>query len=83
MNEGGAMTCPKCGEDKVAITHEGKSFSVCPSCEIPERMCTWCNLRMKKKLVGNGRYVHYICPKCVFQHTSKYTVSSPITSPNT
>jgi hypothetical protein len=27
---------------------------------------------MSKKLVGNGKFLHYLCPKCIFQHTSKF-----------
>jgi hypothetical protein len=26
---------------------------------------------MTKRLVGGGAYIHYTCPKCIFQHTSK------------
>jgi hypothetical protein len=26
---------------------------------------------MLKRLVGGGLYVHYTCPKCIFQHTAK------------
>jgi len=26
---------------------------------------------MTKRLVADGRFVHYTCPKCVFQHTTK------------
>jgi hypothetical protein len=26
---------------------------------------------MKKRLVGGKRFVHYTCPKCIFQHTIK------------
>jgi hypothetical protein len=26
---------------------------------------------MNKRLVGDGQYLHYTCPKCVFQHTTK------------
>jgi len=74
------MTCEKCGASTVAVTTEEKTSNVCPSCDIPNRMCTWCQLAMIKKLVGNGRYIHYICPKCVFQHTSKYP---PVSAPNT
>ena len=29
---------------------------------------------MNKRLVGDGRYLHYTCPKCVFQHTMKREV---------
>jgi phage FluMu protein Com len=39
--------------------------------EIPDRNCTWCKVPMAKRLVGGGAYIHYTCPKCVFQHTSK------------
>jgi len=28
---------------------------------------------MSKRLVGNGKYLHYICPKCRFQHTAKFS----------
>lgn len=39
--------------------------------ELPDRLCTWCRVLMKKRLVGGKQFVHYTCPKCVFQHTSK------------
>jgi hypothetical protein len=26
---------------------------------------------MKKRLVGGKQFVHYTCPKCVFQHTTR------------
>lgn len=26
---------------------------------------------MHKRLVGGGQFIHYTCPKCIFQHTSK------------
>ena len=39
--------------------------------EIPDRLCTWCKVPMQKRLVGGGAFIHYTCPKCVFQHTSK------------
>ncbi len=39
--------------------------------DIPDRDCTWCKVPMKKRLVGGGAYIHYTCPRCVFQHTSK------------
>jgi len=38
---------------------------------IPDRQCTWCKVPMKKRLVGGGLYIHYTCPKCVFQHATK------------
>lgn len=39
--------------------------------ELPDRLCTWCKVPMKKRLVGGAQFVHYTCPKCVFQHTTK------------
>lgn len=39
--------------------------------EIPDRLCTWCKVTMKKRLVGGGQFIHYTCPKCIFQHTTK------------
>ncbi|MDF0645375.1 MAG: hypothetical protein P0111_15195 [Nitrospira sp.] len=39
--------------------------------ELPERLCTWCKIAMKKRVVGGGQFVHYTCPKCIFQHTSR------------
>ncbi len=39
--------------------------------EIPDRNCTWCKIPMMKRLVGGGQFIHYTCPKCIFQHTSK------------
>ena len=38
---------------------------------IPDRLCTWCKVPMTKRLVGDGQYLHYTCPKCVFQHAMK------------
>lgn len=38
---------------------------------IPDRACAWCKVPMTKRLVGGGLYIHYTCPKCIFQHTSK------------
>ena len=26
---------------------------------------------MKKRLVGGNQFIHYTCPRCVFQHTSR------------
>jgi hypothetical protein len=37
--------------------------------ELPDRLCTWCRVPMKKRLVGGKKFVHYTCPKCIFQHT--------------
>jgi hypothetical protein len=39
--------------------------------EAPDRLCTWCKVVMTKRLVAGGQFVHYTCPKCVFQHTTK------------
>ena len=39
--------------------------------EIPERLCTWCKVPMTKRLVGGGQFIHYTCPKCIFQHTAR------------
>lgn len=39
--------------------------------EIPDRLCTWCKVPMRKRLVGGGQFIHYTCPKCIFQHSSK------------
>jgi hypothetical protein len=38
---------------------------------LPDRLCTWCKVSMKKRLVGGAQFVHYTCPKCVFQHTTR------------
>jgi hypothetical protein len=39
--------------------------------ELPDRLCTWCNVLMKKRLVGGDQFIHYTCPKCIFQHTTR------------
>jgi hypothetical protein len=39
--------------------------------DIPDRLCTWCKVPMIKRIVGDGQYLHYTCPKCVFQHAMK------------
>ena len=39
--------------------------------DIPDRLCTWCKVPMRKRLVGGGQFIHYTCPKCIFQHTTK------------
>ena len=38
---------------------------------IADRLCTWCKVPMMKRLVAGGKFIHYTCPKCIFQHTSK------------
>jgi hypothetical protein len=40
-----------------------------PMADLPDRLCTWCKVPMQKRLVASGQFVHYTCPKCVFQHT--------------
>jgi hypothetical protein len=67
--------CPKCGTLTVPVILEGTMMAVCTICDTPDRVCTWCKVPMTKKLVGNGKFLHYICPKCVFQHTSKFAAS--------
>jgi hypothetical protein len=39
--------------------------------DIPDRLCTWCKVPMRKRLVAGGQFIHYTCPKCIFQHTTK------------
>lgn len=39
--------------------------------DLPDRLCTWCKVTMTKRMVAGGRFIHYTCPKCVFQHTTK------------
>lgn len=41
------------------------------SADLPDRLCTWCGVAMKKRLVGGKQFVHYTCPKCIFQHTTR------------
>lgn len=69
------MTCKKCGGPTVSLSRDGTTTALCTSCDTPNRLCTWCKVPMTKKLVGNGSFLHYLCPKCVFQHTSKYIPS--------
>lgn len=38
---------------------------------LPDRLCTWCKVPMNKRLVGGKQFIHYTCPKCVFQHTTR------------
>lgn len=47
--------------------------------DIPDRLCTWCKVTMSKRLVGSGQFIHYTCPKCVFQHSTRRTPKSPAT----
>jgi len=46
-----------------------------PESELPDRLCAWCKINMSKRLVGEGRFIHYTCPQCIFQHTSKREAS--------
>lgn len=39
--------------------------------ELPDRLCTWCKVLMRKRLVGGNQFIHYTCPKCIFQHTTR------------
>ena len=39
--------------------------------ELPDRLCTWCKVPMNKRLVASGQFIHYTCPKCIFQHTTR------------
>ncbi len=48
-----------------------------PSGDLPDRLCTWCRVSMKKRLVGGMQFVHYTCPKCVFQHTTRLGQKPP------
>jgi hypothetical protein len=41
------------------------------SAGIPDRLCTWCKVPMRKRLVASGQFIHYTCPKCIFQHTTR------------
>lgn len=43
---------------------------------LPDRDCTWCKIPMRKRLVGEGRFIHYTCPECIFQHTAKFSEAS-------
>jgi hypothetical protein len=54
-------------------TSTPKSAATAPTAELPDRLCTWCKVAMTKRLVAGGQFVHYTCPKCVFQHTTKRT----------
>ena len=41
------------------------------STDLPDRLCTWCKVLMRKRLVASGQFIHYTCPKCIFQHTMR------------
>ncbi len=58
----------------VAMTsspHNQPDQSAAALADVPDRNCTWCKVLMRKRLVGGGQYIHYTCPKCIFQHTTK------------
>jgi hypothetical protein len=55
------------GENAFAMT----AGSEAASADLPERLCTWCKVPMKKRLVASGQFIHYTCPKCIFQHTMR------------
>ena len=44
-----------------------------PETDLPDRQCSWCQVTMMKRLVAEGRFIHYTCPSCLFQHTGKYS----------
>jgi hypothetical protein len=48
-----------------------------PSADLPDRLCTWCQVTMKKRFVGGKQFVHYTCPKCIFQHTTRLDQPPP------
>lgn len=52
------------------------STSDVPRIELPDRLCTWCKVIMTKRLVGGKQFIHYTCPKCIFQHTRRLTSKS-------
>lgn len=54
-------------ENTSAMTAGSETFSA----NLPERLCTWCKVPMKKRLVASGQFIHYTCPKCIFQHTTR------------
>jgi hypothetical protein len=54
-------------ENARAMTAGSEAFST----DLPERLCTWCKVPMKKRLVASGQFIHYTCPKCIFQHTMR------------
>jgi len=64
--------CPTCGQATVSVTRHGTVMSVCSICDTPDRVCAWCKVPMTKKLVADGKFLHYVCPTCVFQHTSPF-----------
>ena len=61
------MTTPQ--NERPDPTHSGLA-------DVPERLCTWCKIPMMKRLVAGGQFIHYTCPKCIFQHTSKRSGST-------
>ncbi len=45
--------------------------------DLPDRLCTWCKVPMKKRLIASGQFIHYTCPKCIFQHTTRHGSKAP------
>jgi len=58
-------------ENAVMENSSPEALSSPPEDELPDRLCAWCKIKMNKRLVGEGRFIHYTCPACIFQHTSK------------
>ncbi|MDA0737340.1 MAG: hypothetical protein O2999_07925 [Nitrospirae bacterium] len=52
-------------------TSSSEALPSMPESELPDRQCAWCKINMQKRLVGEDRFIHYTCPACIFQHTSK------------
>ncbi|MGE3153889.1 MAG: hypothetical protein AB7G48_02850 [Nitrospiraceae bacterium] len=48
---------------------------------LPDRLCTWCKVSMRKRLVAGGQFLHYTCPKCVFQHAIPWKQSGHSSAP--
>jgi hypothetical protein len=67
--------CPKCGKPTVRVVRDSRVTPVCSLCDTPDRVCTWCKVPMTKRLVADGKFLHYLCPKCVFQHTTKFAAT--------
>ena len=60
----------------MADTSTSQSKTSPTTANLPDRLCTWCKVAMTKRLVAGGQFVHYTCPKCVFQHTTKRTAQT-------
>lgn len=62
-------------ENATMSTPSPDSLAMTPGSELPDRQCAWCKINMNKRLVGEDRFIHYTCPACIFQHTSKREAS--------